>query len=526
MIQSLLRKSFASVLVFTLMLLIGGREAQAQVHMMSLPPHASTYTGYSRGFWFTAPTDFFLEGVRIPTSASATADQHAYIVRFTAPPPGLPGTTAYTVLGEWYNVSGNNIIDTKILINAGDHIGVIGHRGNLPATNFSAINSYGTGPHNSAILGNPVSLYRLMYQDNILNTYTNNPGAPMPLGAATSGQIGRVELYVGPPCIIPDGSFDLSITDANGAQIGFTTVPSTVYVDYAVRYPEGSSDVTLTLEFRRIGEQNPEHVVTFNTVKPDGADLVARQAVVLPASLPPGYYLIRPTITSLNSCEEMQDTELPEELLLVIPPGATLCSVWPGDANNDGVVNYADRRDLNRYIHEANLRASWLTGPARFMHDAETNPMTYVEWKQQPGIPWNTPEGCYMDTDGNGIINNFDYIAIKLNWMRTHGAIGTKDAASFSPVTFDMDQNYPNPFNPTTSIRYSAPETSHVTLTVTDMLGRTVATLVDGTVDSGVHTVSFDGANLTSGNYMATIRMVGVDSELGFSKTIKMVLNK
>ena len=135
------------------------------------------------------------------------------------------------------------------------------------------------------------------------------------------------------------------------------------------------------------------------------------------------YYVIKPIINSLNSCEEYQDTELEEKLLLIIPEGSTLCSVWPGDVNNDDVVNYGDRRDLNRYIYEANLRSSWLNGPARFRHDAATNPMTYLEWGEQPGIPWQTPEGCYMDSDGNGVVNNFDYIAIKLNWGRTHGVI-------------------------------------------------------------------------------------------------------
>ena len=96
----------------------------------------------------------------------------------------------------------------------------------------------------------------------------------------------------------------------------------------------------------------------------------------------------------------------------------------------------------------------------------------------------------------------------------------------FSAVSFDMDQNFPNPFNPTTSIRYAVPEQSHVRLIVTDMLGRAVATLVDGDVESGVHSVEFDAGQLPSGNYIATVMMTGIESGLTFNKTVKMALNK
>ncbi|MDX9759688.1 MAG: hypothetical protein RBU27_11050 [Bacteroidota bacterium] len=511
-------RMFAGVCV--LLGLLSMQEIQAQPQMMPIPPHASNYTGYSRGFWFTAPTAFFLEGVRVPTDASATADQHLFIVRFYAPPPGLPGTAAYDVLGEWYNMPGTGIIPCKILIQAGDHIGVIGHRGTLPATNFNAINSYGNTPFTSDILGQPVSLNRLLYQDNILNI---RPGL---LGSAT-GQIGRVELYVGPPCEIPDGTLSASIVDGGGNEIGFVSVPSTVWVAYDVRYPFGAANISVDVDFTLMGESSPAYSATLHDTKVDGINLQNRQMIALPPTLTPGYYLVDFTITTKNSCDEYEDVVLPQGLLLVIPDGAILCSVWPGDVNNDGLVNYNDRRDLNTYIHDANLRDSWLTGPARFLHDADTNPLTYLEWKQQPGIPWQTPEGCYMDADGNGVINNFDYIAIKLNWMHTHDeSPENKKISDFSAQTFDMDQNFPNPFNPTTSLRYSVPERSMVRLVVTDMLGRNTVTLVDGAVDTGVHRAVFDASTAASGSYIATITMTGTESGLAFSKTIRMTLSK
>jgi len=136
-----------------------------------------------------------------------------------------------------------------------------------------------------------------------------------------------------------------------------------------------------------------------------------------------------------------------------------------------------------------------------------------------------------MDSDGNGVVNNFDYIAIKLNWMKQHGAIPPKRGDSFTPTTFDMSQNFPNPFGGSagtsmTTLQYSVPERSQVHLRIMDMLGRVIDVPVNGIVETGVHQAVFDAAGLPSGNYIAVVTMTGEQSGLGFSKTVKMTLNK
>ncbi len=70
--------------------------------------------------------------------------------------------------------------------------------------------------------------------------------------------------------------------------------------------------------------------------------------------------------------------------------------------------------------------------------------------------------------------------------------------------------NYPNPFNPTTVISYGLHMGGLVTLRVYDILGREVRNLVNGYQDSGIHTATFDGSNLSSGIYFCRLTAPGL----------------
>ncbi|MCH8523169.1 MAG: T9SS type A sorting domain-containing protein [Balneolales bacterium] len=70
------------------------------------------------------------------------------------------------------------------------------------------------------------------------------------------------------------------------------------------------------------------------------------------------------------------------------------------------------------------------------------------------------------------------------------------------PTEIMLGQNYPNPFNPTTRIPFTLQESGNVTLEVYDVTGRKVATLMNGMLPAGTHTVSFDARDLSSGLYL------------------------
>ncbi|MFA6541667.1 MAG: ice-binding family protein [Bacteroidota bacterium] len=74
-----------------------------------------------------------------------------------------------------------------------------------------------------------------------------------------------------------------------------------------------------------------------------------------------------------------------------------------------------------------------------------------------------------------------------------------------TPKQYDLLQNYPNPFNPSTTISYQIPSGSHVSLTVYDAIGATVAVLVNSHQDAGTYSIAFNanagGKNLSSGMY-------------------------
>ena len=85
---------------------------------------------------------------------------------------------------------------------------------------------------------------------------------------------------------------------------------------------------------------------------------------------------------------------------------------------------------------------------------------------------------------------------------------------------YSLEQNYPNPFNPSTVIRFALPKAGNVNLSVYNVLGQKVAEILNKDMSSGIHTVSFNAGNLTSGIYFYRLE------SNGYTQSRKMMLIK
>jgi len=104
-------------------------------------------------------------------------------------------------------------------------------------------------------------------------------------------------------------------------------------------------------------------------------------------------------------------------------------------------------------------------------------------------------------------------------------ALSNTTSSDNLPTTFGLEQNYPNPFNPTTQIEFSLPVPSRVDLTVFNVLGQEVRSVINDEMPAGHHSVTWDG-NSSSGNSVSSgvyfYRLEAGD----FVETRKMMLLK
>jgi len=114
----------------------------------------------------------------------------------------------------------------------------------------------------------------------------------------------------------------------------------------------------------------------------------------------------------------------------------------------------------------------------------------------------------YMDSGYENIINYHDGVVylsrfLQLQSFDVSGAMGVEDKYSdnFIPSDFAIVKTYPNPFNPTLNITVALPEVSNLKVTVSNVLGREVATLSNSVFPAGTHNLVFDGSELSSGIY-------------------------
>ncbi|MEE8148881.1 MAG: T9SS type A sorting domain-containing protein, partial [candidate division Zixibacteria bacterium] len=214
--------------------------------------------------------------------------------------------------------------------------------------------------------------------------------------------------------------------------------------------------------------------------------------------------------------------------------------VFPGDADNNGIVDERDILSLGLYWN--------LTGPAREIA-GEVSPL---EFFPSPGHfqvlseKWEPNLAAYADADGSGIVNADDICGVSFNFglssqpaqkingdmpamkqldnsvmQQLYNALiecpssagkagliefiekALKSQSVVLPTEVELYQNYPNPFNPSTMIEFYLPEQQYVTLDIYNILGQRVVSLVDRDMDAGFQSVSWSGRD-NSGSEVAS----------------------
>ena len=131
----------------------------------------------------------------------------------------------------------------------------------------------------------------------------------------------------------------------------------------------------------------------------------------------------------------------------------------------------------------------------------------------------STSPNNYSFTDNKPLSGKSQY---RLKQLDNNGAFKYSKTVEvgFVILKYDLAQNFPNPFNPSTVIAYSIPASSNVIVTVYNVLGELIRTLVNENQEAGIYKVNFDAGSLSNGVYFYKIQAGN------FASTKKMLLLK
>lgn len=193
---------------------------------------------------------------------------------------------------------------------------------------------------------------------------------------------------------------------------------------------------------------------------------------------------------------------------------------------------------LSRVANSQTLAATWCQfaeGDTNMAGDY--NGDIYYSWSDDSGISWHDPvnitnsptPGCqYLDCSSEiypcapeeiTLVPQFTYMfdpylnyvqypdtAYSIMYFDSDYIVGISENQNELPSTFALDQNYPNPFNARTEIKFNLKEPSDVELSIFDILGRKVETLLDSYQQSGEHSIIWDAKELPSGVYFYRLK--------------------
>jgi hypothetical protein len=167
-----------------------------------------------------------------------------------------------------------------------------------------------------------------------------------------------------------------------------------------------------------------------------------------------------------------------------------------------------------------------------------TNDLAFDENGTMYGVIGGANEGGQLitinTTDGSGsLVGDIGFqnvVGLAYTITGNVNSITPDDDKNFLPQEFALSQNYPNPFNPSTSIEFSVPVDTKVTLTIYNLLGQVVTTLVNEEVSAGNYSTVWNGADdngfqVSSGIYFYEMKANG-NNGTAYSQIKKMVFLK
>jgi len=169
-----------------------------------------------------------------------------------------------------------------------------------------------------------------------------------------------------------------------------------------------------------------------------------------------------------------------------------------------------------------NLRWSTATelNNSGFDIERRSNTSDWTKISFIPGFGTTSETKSYSFSDNNLSAGKYCYRLKQVDFDGTFEYSNVVEGEVIAVNKFELSQNYPNPFNPSTSIRFNLPVASNVKLSVYNLLGQQVKSIVNGFRTAGSHTVTFDASDLSSGVYIYRIEANN------FTQTRKMTLIK
>jgi len=335
------------------------------------------------------------------------------------------------------------------------------------------------------------------------------------------------------------GTYSVSLTVTSAAcndvetKTSYITVSSTPTAQFVGTPTSGSAP--LTVNFTNQSTGNP---TSWSWDFGDGGTSTAQSPSHQYTAA--GTYTV--TLTASNACGS--DQEIKTNYITVNSTPVNVARNKPATASSTNGSNVAGRAvdgSTSTYWRSGSVSSNTIVWWRVDFGAAYTIDRVVIRWRSsyyarqydiQVSSDGTNFTNVVTDNSGNGGTDDRSFTAVSARYVRVHmrrnntsserinevevytaSSAVPKPIAESGEVTtaeipeeFALHQNYPNPFNPSTTISYTVPEQSHVTIKVLNLLGEEVATLVNGVQTAGTHNIVFDAQGLPSGVYLCVLQ--------------------